>query len=69
MPVVRKSDLLELQKKTFAARDPFGGLAADKPGRLARIYMSPGPIYDPEGKRGDLPGIAGDSRGAIAKGR
>jgi phenylacetate-CoA ligase len=53
LPVVRKSDLLELQKKTFAARDPFGGLAADKPGRLARIYMSPGPIYDPEAMRPD----------------
>jgi phenylacetate-CoA ligase len=53
LPVVRKSDLLELQKKTLAERDPFGGMAGEKPGRLARIYMSPGPIYDPEAMRPD----------------
>jgi phenylacetate-CoA ligase len=53
LPVVRKSDLLEIQKKNLATRGPFGGLAAEKPGRLARIYMSPGPIYDPEAMRPD----------------
>lgn len=53
LPLVRKSDLLDIQKKTLAANDPFGSLAAEKPGRLARIYMSPGPIYDPEAMRPD----------------
>ena len=46
LPVVRKSDLIERQKRA----PPFGGLAAVKPGELARVFMSPGPIYDPEGK-------------------
>jgi phenylacetate-CoA ligase len=49
LPVVRKSDLLELQK---AAR-PFGGFAAGRWGRdvtgPARVFASPGPIYEPEG--------------------
>jgi phenylacetate-coenzyme A ligase PaaK-like adenylate-forming protein len=49
LPVTRKSALLALQKE----RPPFGGLAATAPGQLARIFMSPGPIYDPEGRRPD----------------
>jgi phenylacetate-coenzyme A ligase PaaK-like adenylate-forming protein len=49
LPVTRKSDLVELQK----ARKPFGGLNATPVSGLARIFMSPGPIYDPEGRRGD----------------
>jgi len=49
LPVLRKSELIERQK----ALPPFGGLAAVAPGDLARIFMSPGPIYDPEGKRPD----------------
>ena len=49
LPVTRKHALLELQK----ARLPFGGLAAAQPGQLARIFMSPGPIYEPEGRRAD----------------
>ena len=49
LPVLRKSDLIELQKSAV----PFGGLAAVASGALGRIFMSPGPIYDPEGKRGD----------------
>ena len=35
------------------ARMPFGGLEATPPSDLARIFMSPGPIYDPEGRRPD----------------
>jgi phenylacetate-CoA ligase len=46
LPVVRKSDLIEAQKATR----PFAGLNATAPGRLARIFQSPGPIYDPEGR-------------------
>ncbi len=45
LPVTRKSDLIELQRRT----PPFGGLAATAPGGLARLFASPGPIYDPEG--------------------
>ncbi|QID19087.1 phenylacetate--CoA ligase [Nitrogeniibacter mangrovi] len=50
LPVTRKSDLLELQK---GAR-PFGGFAAVTWGRrCARVFASPGPIYEPEGARPD----------------
>jgi phenylacetate-CoA ligase len=49
LPVTRKSELVELQK----SRPPFGGLNATAPSGLARIFMSPGPIFDPEGRRGD----------------
>lgn len=49
LPVTRKSDLPILQPKSL----PFGGLNGTKPGDLARIFMSPGPIYDPEGRRPD----------------
>jgi phenylacetate-CoA ligase len=49
LPVSRKSELHELQAKM----PPFGGLNATAPGGLARIFMSPGPIYDPEGRRPD----------------
>lgn len=50
LPVIRKSELSELQK---AAR-PFGGLAAVTWGSgCARVFASPGPIYEPEGARKD----------------
>ena len=49
LPVTRKSDLLALQQ----AAPPFGGLNATPSGKLARIFMSPGPIFDPEGRRED----------------
>jgi phenylacetate-CoA ligase len=49
LPITRKSDLKELQ----SAESPFGGLTAVAPGELARIFVSPGPIYDPEGDRVD----------------
>jgi len=49
LPVTRKSDLKDLQH----AAPPFGGLAATAPGRLARVFMSPGPIFDPEGRGPD----------------
>jgi len=49
LPVTRKSDLIELQKKAY----PFGGLTAVEPGKLKRIFQSPGPIYDPEGYAGN----------------
>jgi phenylacetate-CoA ligase len=49
LPLTRKSELTALQR----ARLPFGGLNATAPSGLARILMSPGPIYDPEGRRPD----------------
>ena len=50
LALTRKSALVELQS---AAR-PFGGLNATPASRLARIFMSPGPIYDPEGRGEDF---------------
>jgi len=49
LPVTRKSELKDLQ----SAMPPFGGLNATLPGKLARLFVSPGPINDPEGKRED----------------
>lgn len=49
LPVLRKHDLIELQK----SRRPFGGLAAAGWGRLGRVFSSPGPIYEPEGRGRD----------------
>jgi phenylacetate-CoA ligase len=49
LPVTRKSDLKALQE----ADAPFGGLTTTAPRRLARIAMSPGPIFDPEGRGAD----------------
>ena len=49
LPVTRKSELKDFQH----AAPPFGGLAATAPGRLARLFMSPGPIFDPEGRGAD----------------
>ncbi|HEY8069731.1 MAG TPA: AMP-binding protein [Burkholderiales bacterium] len=45
LPVTRKSDLGELQ----AQQRPLGGLNATPVAKLAKIFMSPGPIYEPEG--------------------
>ena len=45
LPLTRKSDLVELQRRD----PPFGGLAAVTVDALRRIYQSPGPINDPEG--------------------
>jgi phenylacetate-CoA ligase len=44
LPITRKSDLNEIQAK---AR-PFGGLNGWDFGRLAHVYQSPGPIYEPD---------------------
>lgn len=44
LPVTRKSELIALQQDD----PPFGGLAALAPGALARLFVSPGPIHDPE---------------------
>ncbi len=44
LPVTRKSDLLAQQSAT----PPFGGVVATPAGQLARVFASPGPIYEPE---------------------
>jgi len=49
LPVTRKSDLAELQ----ARLRPLGGLNATPVAKLAKIFMSPGPIYEPEGRASD----------------
>jgi phenylacetate-CoA ligase len=49
LPLLRKSALKDLQAKN----PPYGGLATATTGELARIYMSPGPIFEPEGLSGD----------------
>jgi len=54
IPVTRKSDLIDLQKKN----PPFGGLTTCEPGKLKRIFQSPGPIYDAEGFGDDWWGTA-----------
>jgi phenylacetate-CoA ligase len=54
LPVLRKSDLPALQK----ANPPFGGLAVTPPGKLRRLLMSPGPIFEPEGHDTDAWGAA-----------
>ncbi len=49
LPVTRKSDLPELQKREF----PLGGLNATPLSKLAKIFVSPGPVYEPEGTAPD----------------
>ncbi len=49
LPLTRKSELLELQRRY----PPFGGFAAVPIATLRRIFVSPGPIYEPEGRRPD----------------
>ena len=50
IPITRKDDLPALQ----ASELPFGGLLAVEPGRLQRIFASPGPIFDPQGEGDDF---------------
>ena len=50
IPVTRKDDLPAFQ----AEEPPFGGLAGVAPEALARIFMSPGPIFDPQGEGDDF---------------
>jgi phenylacetate-CoA ligase len=45
LPVMRKPDLVARQR----ARPPFGGFNVTAPGRLRRLLMSPGPVFEPEG--------------------
>jgi phenylacetate-CoA ligase len=49
LPLTRKSELMELQRQD----PPFGGLTAVPISALRRVFVSPGPIYEPEGRRPD----------------
>ncbi len=61
LPVVRKHELLEMQRDALAATgDVFGGFSAigwgaTRPSeqRALRVFASPGPIHEPEGSRRD----------------
>ncbi|MFB0505320.1 MAG: phenylacetate--CoA ligase family protein [Thermodesulfobacteriota bacterium] len=43
IPITKKADLVEYQKRDF----PFGGFVGVSVEELRRIYVSPGPIYEP----------------------
>lgn len=49
LPVLRKSELPALHR----ASQPFGGLVAAAPASFARLFTSPGPIFEPEGRQAD----------------
>ncbi len=49
LPIRRKSELIAQQRDAA----PFGGLNGTPVERLAKIFASPGPIYEPEGARSD----------------
>ncbi|SFK54634.1 phenylacetate-CoA ligase [Pseudovibrio ascidiaceicola] len=49
LPVLRKSDLLAAQ----AEEPPLGGFAAGDFSTYKRIFMSPGPIWEPQGSEAD----------------
>ena len=50
LPLTRKSALIAAQQ----AAPPFGGFAALAPGQAARLFASPGPIYEPQGHGDDF---------------
>ena len=54
LPILRKSDLVALQKTS----PPFGGFAVVAPNKAKRLLMSPGPIFEPEGYGSDWWGVA-----------
>jgi phenylacetate-CoA ligase len=43
IPIIRKNDVIELQK----LHHPYGGLLTILPGEVERVFISPGPIYEP----------------------
>src|SRR5689334_22364354 len=54
LPLLRKSDLKDLQQSA----PPFGGFALTAPGKLRRLLVSPGPIFEPQGQERDPAGAA-----------
>jgi phenylacetate-CoA ligase len=49
IPITSKADLIELQKKD----PPFGGFGGVPIQQLRRIYVSPGPLYEPGEREND----------------
>ena len=49
VPVLRKPELMRLQ----AADPPFGGMITPRALRGGRLFMSPGPIWEPQGVGAD----------------
>ena len=49
LPVLRKPDLMEMQE----ANPPFGGLADPDALKGNRVFMSPGPVWEPQGLGSD----------------
>lgn len=49
LPVLRKTDLKDLQ----TAEPPFGGFTPGGPETWGRVFMSPGPIFEPMGLAAD----------------
>ena len=49
LPLMRKSSLKEHQ----SSQPPFGGFATSEARALGRVFMSPGPIFEPEGRGED----------------
>ena len=47
LPVTRKSQLMSQQQEN----PPFGGLVATPVADVAKVFISPGPIFEPEGKQ------------------
>ncbi len=43
LPIIRKTDLIELQK----ANPPYGGFLTTPPEEVERVFLSPGPVYEP----------------------
>jgi len=43
LPVTRKTDLIELQK----AKPPYGGMLTIAAEDVERVFLSPGPVYEP----------------------
>src|SRR5690606_4128087 len=67
IPVVRKSELLQEQLAMRQGKTGqglpevsrlFGGFSAIGWGEAARVFASPGPIYEPESRRKDYWGFA-----------
>src|SRR5471032_1614334 len=54
LPVMRKSDIADLQKQN----PPFGGLSTKPAGTFGRLLMSPGPIFEPQAEGADGYGAA-----------
>jgi phenylacetate-CoA ligase len=53
LPVTRKGDLKDLQQAALSSGNAFANLTTTPNSGLKRLFMSPGPIFDPEGRGAD----------------